>query len=342
MSQSAAVALLIGFPLTSALAAAGSPTAGSHVITGDVICDNEFAIYTAASELTGMAVNYTGLSKCYPGTLLVNASTTDRYLYIACWSDDGVAQGLLHDLKVDGIPAFSDDPRWQVAYTDSDYDSCGDLGSPAIEATMETVIPAPPGGWVAPSIGCANPAFGGNCYGVWGHWSTIDVGVHWTWFDSGNQVSADAPLYPGFNHREFLIFRFDMGDGLGDKFCTATVNSTGAPADISASGSASSGAGNLTLTAAPIPNQSTIFFHGANQTQVPFGNGFLCTTGIVRGVVAPGVGNSANYTYDNSDPQHSLIAFAGTTRHFQNWFRDPMGGGALFNTSNAISITILF
>ena len=136
------------------------------------------------------------------------------------------------------------------------------------------------------------------------------------------------------------------GDGgLGTKYCSSNANSTGSPADISASGSASSSAGDLTLTSAPIPNESSIFFHGPNTQEVPFGDGFLCVEGnIRRGNVVPSSGtNSASYTYDNSGARTDLSAYIGTTRHFQNWYRDPGagGGGSGFNTSNAISIDIL-
>jgi len=90
-----------------------------------------------------------------------------------------------------------------------------------------------------------------------------------------------------------------------------------------------------------VPNQNGIFFHGANQTQTPFGNGFMCTAGgVVRGSVIVATGNMASYTYDNSDSKHSVAGYVGTTRNFQYWFRDPMGGGAFFNTSNAMSIPI--
>jgi hypothetical protein len=129
---------------------------------------------------------------------------------------------------------------------------------------------------------------------------------------------------------------------MGDKYCQATLNSTGSPADISASGSASSTAGDLTLTSAPVPNQNGVFFHGSGQASVPFGNGFLCATGNVkRGLVVAAAGNSVSYTYDNSVLKKDVSAHIGTTRNFQHWTRDPMGGGALHNTSNAISIDIL-
>jgi hypothetical protein len=155
---------------------------------------------------------------------------------------------------------------------------------------------------------------------------------------TGSYLTVNQDEVNAWSH----IDAFTLTDsGIGTKYCTANANSTGSPADLSASGSASSGAGNLTLTSAPVPNQNSIFFHGMSQTQVPFGNGFLCTTGnIVRGAVVMGAGNVATYTYDNSNAQHSLAAFVGTTRNFQHWFRDPMGGGAFFNLSNAISIAI--
>ncbi len=128
---------------------------------------------------------------------------------------------------------------------------------------------------------------------------------------------------------------------VGTPFCTANANSTGAPAEISASGTASSSNGDLAFLSTPVPNQPGIFFHGANQVQLPFGNGFMCTAGgVVRGAVVSGSANSASYTYDNSDGQHDLSAHIGSTRHFQHWFRDPMGGGAAFNTSNATSVSI--
>ncbi len=130
-------------------------------------------------------------------------------------------------------------------------------------------------------------------------------------------------------------------DSVGTSYCAANSNSTGAPARISASCSTSSAGGELTLDAVPVPNQFGIFFHGANQSQTSFGDGFLCTTGdITRGALLSPSVNLATYTYDNSDAKHSLAAYVGSTRNFQYWFRDPMGGGASFNTSNAISIVI--
>ena len=130
--------------------------------------------------------------------------------------------------------------------------------------------------------------------------------------------------------------------GVGTKYCTTNSNSTGSPADLSGSGTASSSAGDLTLDSSPVPNQTGIFFHGSNTVQVPFGNGFLCASGgLKRGSVVGASLNTATYTYDNSNNSRSLSNHIGQTRNFQHWFRDPMGGGAQFNLSNGLSLTIL-
>ncbi len=108
-------------------------------------------------------------------------------------------------------------------------------------------------------------------------------------FESGslNLVSGDT------NNKLDVLIR-DRHPVAGPKYCVALSNSTGSPADISASGSASVGAGYLKLESSPVPNQPGVFFHGANQAQIPFGNGFLCVTGdIVRGAVTMATDNVA-------------------------------------------------
>jgi hypothetical protein len=53
------------------------------------------------------------------------------------------------------------------------------------------------------------------------------------------------------------------------------------------------------------------------------------------------LGRVVSYTYNNSNSKRSLAGHVGSTRNFQYWFRDPMAGGAAFNTSDAIAIGIL-
>ena len=98
----------------------------------------------------------------------------------------------------------------------------------------------------------------------------------------------------------------------------------------------------LSLLVAPVPNQAGIFFHGSSQGSLPFGDGFLCALGgVVRANVLIGSGNSVCTKFDNSSSRLDLTPYVNTRRYFQYWFRDPMGAGAGFNTSNAIGIDIL-
>ncbi len=77
-----------------------------------------------------------------------------------------------------------------------------------------------------------------------------------------------------------------------------------------------------------------------NQFTARIGTILGATGGLFRGAVIVSSGNVATYVHENSDSKHSLVAFVGMVRNFQHWYRDPMGGGAGFNTSNAISLMI--
>jgi hypothetical protein len=180
--------------------------ANSHTITGHIVADNEVSIYTAANEAPSMTVNYSGVTTCWPTAASVNVTTADSYLYVTCFSDLAVGQGLLHDLQIDGNSAVSGDAQWTVLPTDSLVLSCVAHPAGTIEAAMAARIPT--GVFVPTTVGCQNLAAG--CYGIWGNVPSINSAAKWIWFNSGQQVSANAPFQPGFNHREFLIFRLNM------------------------------------------------------------------------------------------------------------------------------------
>ncbi|MFP8871145.1 MAG: hypothetical protein VCB43_06825 [Myxococcota bacterium] len=130
-------------------------------------------------------------------------------------------------------------------------------------------------------------------------------------------------------------------NGTGTNYCAANPNSTGAPAHISAGGSDSILANDLVLHASPVPNNPGIFIYGPNQTQTPFGNGFLCLQGQVGFLYTPvfAASNNAMRIVDYANlPVGSQIS-AGSTWNFQYLYRDPVAGGAKFNTSDGLSIT---
>lgn len=122
-------------------------------------------------------------------------------------------------------------------------------------------------------------------------------------------------------------------------YCTSAPNSTGLPATVVATGSASLATNSLTLLASSVPSGPALFFHGLAQQQVPFGNGTLCVAGsLVR--ILPVMLASAGQVEVEVDLPSVGIATPGS-RHFQCYFRDTAAGGAGFDASDALQITFV-
>ena len=155
-------------------------------------------------------------------------------------------------------------------------------------------------------------------------------------FQSG-QPAAGA----GGFHYDNLVIDSD-GLGLGTNYCVATVNSTGGAASISAAGSDSVAAADLTLSAGPVPDQFGLFYFGPSQDQVAFGDGWRCITGgFFRLQIEMAAGNTLTHVVDFG-AQPALTQFAsGTTWNIQAWFRDPAAGGSGFNLSDGYNMTFM-
>ena len=127
--------------------------------------------------------------------------------------------------------------------------------------------------------------------------------------------------------------------GLGTNYCTGASNSVSVDGStISATGSASIGDANLTLSADNAPGQPAIFYFGPNQIDLAFGNGRRCVGGTVfRMDIIVGSGGTFDYMVDFG-AYGADIAGLGTC-NFQCWYRDPAAGGAAFNLSDAVEIT---
>lgn len=124
-------------------------------------------------------------------------------------------------------------------------------------------------------------------------------------------------------------------------YCQGLPNSTGQVAGIHASGSLVVTNNNFTLNADNVPaGQNGIFFYGAGQISLPFGNGIRCIDGTLYRlpvVTASNMG-TASYTPDltNLPPGGEIIS--GSTWNFQLWYRDPAAGGANYNATEGLSV----
>ena len=126
---------------------------------------------------------------------------------------------------------------------------------------------------------------------------------------------------------------------LGSKFCTPGTLGV----SMSASGTTSISAANLTLHATGVPtNKTGIFIYSIAQQQVPFGNGFLCVGGMgipvarMKPAVNSGAGNSLDLQVNYANLPSNGPIVAGSTWNFQAWFRDGTG---LFDLSDGVRLT---
>ncbi|MDP6409592.1 MAG: choice-of-anchor A family protein [Planctomycetota bacterium] len=130
----------------------------------------------------------------------------------------------------------------------------------------------------------------------------------------------------------------------GVSYCSSLANSTGLAARMDPTGTNSTIANDLDLVARDLPTgQFGLFFFGAEQTSVPFGNGLLCVDGteLLRlRIGSTGVDGVLTLPLDLSDPgAASAIIDPAETWYFQAWYRDPQGPAPHFNTSDAYTVT---
>lgn len=86
------------------------------------------------------------------------------------------------------------------------------------------------------------------------------------------------------------------------------------------------------------PNTSGIFYFGANETFANFGNGFRCigSPTFRLGVIQANVFGDAVQNLNIPSAPGGISA--GQTKYFQFWYRNPAGGGAGFNLSDALGV----
>ncbi len=123
-------------------------------------------------------------------------------------------------------------------------------------------------------------------------------------------------------------------------YCDSTANSTGVPAAIWYEGSLSVSANDLVLRTSNLPlGQPCNFFHGPNEIELPFGNGYRCVGGTLKRlpIINTGTGELV-YPVDNANLPAGGEFVPGESLKFQCWYRDPLGGGAFHNLSNGLSL----
>ena len=134
-------------------------------------------------------------------------------------------------------------------------------------------------------------------------------------------------------------------------YCELSPNSVGPGARIRFAGSSSQAAGIASIgVAGAVPGQSGLFFYGPSRSSSPFGDGVLCVAAGAYGLfrlgppaaVAPDGTASRALTLVAGPGLPALGELAaGSSWHFQFWYRDPGGpGGSGFNLSDACTLVV--
>ncbi len=189
--------------LAAAIMAACGTAANADLVTGTITADNHYALYSS----TGAAFSYHGGNELgasgSPGSY--NWSMAESYsfeagdfIYIAAWSDDAVAQGVLAQIHTTSLGTIlSGDPRWQVYRTDINLGD-GDAHPLSVDIAGHVAFADANTLWQNPFVG------GGNGTAPWGTIAGISSDARWMWHD----IAGDSdPLNGGSGAGEMLIFR---------------------------------------------------------------------------------------------------------------------------------------
>ena len=181
------------------------------------------------------------------------------------------------------------------------------------------------------------------------------------------RIEFDAAPAPGFLMIDDLELDSGQSCGVGTPFCLGDdpticpcanastngggcMNGTGYGSVLCASGSSSVGNNNLVLHADHVPlNQFGLFFYGANQINLPFGDGLRCVGAGGSGIhrlgppIQPDAFGNMTRHWDLTQPPSNAglgAVSAGETWNVQLWYRDPSTSpcGGVFNLSNGLEI----
>jgi len=179
----------------------------TRAIKGTVWCDDHTDVYIGDCKKIGKRIAFQNHPK---PTSFETKATCCNYLYFVCWSNDSSVNGFLAALFGANSMVTGSHSKWEVLPTGIDFDSGNKRPDPKqIQQQLEN---ADCSQWKKVAIGQPNTKAGKP----FGHVITgINTNARYIWYDSGKDSRAKYPTSPhvpfaGFNHDEFLIFRFPV------------------------------------------------------------------------------------------------------------------------------------
>ena len=268
-------------------------------------------------------------------------------------------------LGADPLPLFFDEPCTTTLDDAALMDDCGYIGGssqfrfdglPGGTYTVYTYAMAPDSPAFLTNVfvpGSADPAqdvggdfCSGYLAGITHAEHTVTVGV-------GQPLIIDISVTASFDSLNGIQIFPGSGPSFGTSFCgPAVTNSSGAPAEISVSGTPVASLNDLTLICSSMPPNSFGFFL-VSQTQGFVANpggsqGDLCLGGAIGRYVGPGqilnsgAGGQISLAADLTQipsPTGFISASPGDIFNFTTWFRDSSMGTATSNFSQGVEVT---
>jgi hypothetical protein len=202
---------IISAGLLALTGAAGVANATVFEVNSRTTADNYYAIYSrdSADQLTFESRNETGRTG-NPGNYnwsLPEDDTflTEEFFYIAAWSDDAFAQGLLGQFtfRTPGSSSLvgtvlTGNPNIRVFRTNLDRDDNA-VQPTADEVEEQVALANSTSGWRNPSVYLPNLP----TTAPWGEVPGITQEAQWIW---ANSLNGENVFQPGTNAGEYLIF----------------------------------------------------------------------------------------------------------------------------------------
>lgn len=176
--------ILFGMLITMCMGAVGINEAVAINVTASITADNSFGLYYGNEE----EMFFVGSGNSWPTANTWEFDMGEEYtIYIAAWSDNMVAQGLLGELQIGTETFLTNTVDWEVALTNHDLGM--GASPPSTDELLGKVVSA---NWNAVEYNIDHGS------GPWGEISGISQEADWIW---------GSPLMPGSGQGEYQIFK---------------------------------------------------------------------------------------------------------------------------------------
>ena len=186
-----------------------SNTITAQQVTLNFTVDNIFSAYvgnTNSVTQNKVPANRKDGSQIFNSTSVTSSYNAGDWFYIIAWSDDSGCQGMIGEIKYNGRTFPTGDNRWQVFPTGKNLNTLNQAPSSA-QINQQIAVANRSRGWRTPASGPTNANTKEVCRAYPRPVTGISNNAKWVWH---NSKSSGSPFFPGYNHGEYLIFRYPM------------------------------------------------------------------------------------------------------------------------------------